>query len=335
MLEGQDSDWQRGRQRSPGAVFEPRSGRLPLPRRGKQQQWRVERRRARRWQFSIAPAYYQTRWFAALVRRRVCSSSCGRAIASASVRSLAITSDGSTNASTSARASRASCTTRCSQSFHGLLLQFQTASYLLAERPAEAKEKLDGAIQYAAKAITEGRDAVQGLRASTVERNDLAMAIRTLGDELATDGSAGQPPTFSVGVEGETRDLHPIVRDEVYRIAAEALRNAFRHAHAGRVEVDIRYDDEQFRLRVRDDGKGIDPAVLANQGLEGHYGLRGMAERAALIGGKLAVWSEAGGGTEVELRLPASIVYATSPRRPWWSRLLAPKAPANVRADGS
>ena len=198
------------------------------------------------------------------------------------------------------------------QSFHGLLLRFQTASYLLPERPAEAKEKLDGAIEHAAKAITEGRDAVQGLRASTVERNDLAVAIRTLGDELATDASADQPPTFSVAVEGETRDLHPIVRDEIYKIAAEALRNAFRHAHAGRVEVEIRYDDEQFRLRVRDDGKGIDPAVLANQGLEGHYGLRGMPERAALIGGKLAVWSEVGAGTEVELRLPASIVYATS-----------------------
>ena len=70
------------------------------------------------------------------------------------------------------------------QSFHGLLLRFQTVSYLLPERPAEAKEKLESAIEHAAKAITEGRDAVQGLRASTVERNDLAEAIRTLGDEL-------------------------------------------------------------------------------------------------------------------------------------------------------
>ena len=216
------------------------------------------------------------------------------------------------------------------QSFHGLLLQFQTVSYLLPERPAEAKEKLDGAIQRAAKAITEGRDAVQGLRTSTVERNDLAVAIRTLGDELAT-ASAHQPSTFGVAVEGHTRDLHPIVRDEIYKIAAEALRNAFRHADAGRVEVEIRYDDEQFRLRVRDNGKGIDPTVLASQGLEGHYGLRGMPERAALIGGKLAVWSEAGAGTEVELCLAASIVYATSARRTWWSRLLAPKTPANGR----
>ena len=82
------------------------------------------------------------------------------------------------------------------QSFHGLLLRFQTVSYLLPERPADAKERLDRAIAHAAKAITEGRDAVQGLRASTVERNDLALAIRTLGDELATDASAPEPPSI-------------------------------------------------------------------------------------------------------------------------------------------
>ena len=221
------------------------------------------------------------------------------------------------------------------QSFHGLLLRLQTASYLLSDRPAEGKETLDSAIQQAAKAITEGRDAVQGLRASTVERNDLAVAVRTLGDELATDATSYKPSTFTVEVEGESRDLHPIVRDEIYKIAAEALRNAFRHAQAERVEVEIRYNSDEFRLRVRDDGKGIDKTVLAARGVEGHYGLRGMPERAALIGGKLAVWSEAGAGTEVELRLPASIVYATSPRRTWWSRLFAPKTPANVRGDAS
>ena len=76
-----------------------------------------------------------------------------------------------------------------------------------------------------------------------------------------------QPPTFSVAVEGQTRDLRPIVRDEIYKIAAEALRNAFRHAHAGRVEVEIRYDTEQFRLRVRDDGKGIDPRCSQTRGV--------------------------------------------------------------------
>jgi nitrate/nitrite-specific signal transduction histidine kinase len=87
-------------------------------------------------------------------------------------------------------------------------------------------------------------------------------------------------------------------------------------------------------VRVRDDGNGIDP-VLAHQGLEGHYGLHGMPERAALTGGKLAVWSEVGAGTEVELRLPGSIVYATSTRRSWLSRLLASKTPVHEGHDGS
>jgi nitrate/nitrite-specific signal transduction histidine kinase len=82
-------------------------------------------------------------------------------------------------------------------------------------------------------------------------------------------------------------------------------------------------------LRVRDDGKGIDSEVLAAQGIEGHYGLRGMPERAAVIGGTLAIWTEVGAGTELELRLPASAVYADSARRSWSSRLF--KAPPNVK----
>ena len=175
------------------------------------------------------------------------------------------------------------------QSFHGLLLRFQTASYLLPDRPAEAKERLDGAIEQAAKAITEGRDAVQGLRASTVERQRSRGRDQNLGRRARDRRERHPPPAFRVGVEGQPRDLHPILRDEIYKIAAEALRNAFRHAQAGLVEVEIRYDDDEFRLRVRDDGKGIDPAVLAAQGIEGHYGLRGMPERAARD------WREAGG----------------------------------------
>jgi ligand-binding sensor domain-containing protein/signal transduction histidine kinase len=214
------------------------------------------------------------------------------------------------------------------QSFHGLLLKFHTASYLLPDRPAEAKERLEKAIEHAARAITEGRDAVQGLRGSTVERNDLAVAITTLADELATDPSVDRPPAFRVAVEGQARDLHPIVRDEIYKIAAEALRNSFRHARAGRIEAEIRYDNREFRLRLRDDGQGIDPGVLAGKGVEGHYGLRGMPERAALMGGKLAVWSEVGAGTEIELRLPARAAYASPRRDSWWSRLFVPRTPA-------
>ena len=204
------------------------------------------------------------------------------------------------------------------QSFHGLLLRFQTVSQLLPERPTEAKEKLESAIHQAAEAITEGRDAVQGLRASAVQTNDLARAISTLGKELA----AGSLARFQVTVEGQARNLHPIVRDEIYKIAAEALRNAFRHAEPRRVEVEIRYSSDEFRMRVRDDGKGMDAAVLSGGGSAGHYGLRGMRERVALIGGEFEVWSQPSSGTEIELRVPARSAFAGGARRAWWKQKL-------------
>jgi signal transduction histidine kinase/ligand-binding sensor domain-containing protein len=206
------------------------------------------------------------------------------------------------------------------QSFHGLLFRFETVSQLLPEFPAEAKKQLDVTIDRAAKAITEGRDAVQGLRESTVQNNDLALAINTLGEELVSDPANQGSPAFRVTVEGEARKLHPILRDDIFRIAAEALRNAFRHAQARQVEVEIRYDDEQFRLRVRDDGKGIDPAVLSGRPPEGHFGLHGMRERVTLVGGKLTVWSEVGAGTEMELRIPAGVAYTRTLRHSWLSQ---------------
>jgi signal transduction histidine kinase len=211
------------------------------------------------------------------------------------------------------------------QSFHGVMLRFQIVSELLEERPVEARKQLDLAMERASMAITEGRDAVQGLRASTVQTNDLARGINTLGEELATDPANGESPAFRVTVEGESRDLHPILRDEIYRIAGESLRNAFRHGQAQQVEVEIRYDREQLRLRVRDDGKGIDPAVLSGHAPEGHFGVAGMRERAKLIGGKLTIWSEIGAGTEVELLIPADAAYVTIAKRSRISDLLARK----------
>ena len=115
-------------------------------------------------------------------------------------------------------------------------------------------------------------------------------------------------------VEGPPRDLHPILRDEVYAIAREAVRNAFRHAQARNIEADITYNGSLFRLRIRDDGKGIDPRIVA-EGRAGHYGVPGMRERAKRIGGKLDVWTGTGAGTEIELSIPGSIAYGTSPGR--------------------
>jgi signal transduction histidine kinase/ligand-binding sensor domain-containing protein len=285
-------------------------------------------------EFSITPAYYQTRWFQALVV--VLAGVFVGAGYVLRVRQVARHYQQRLDERVHERLRIArELHDTLLQSFHGLLLRFQTVSHLLPERPAEAKAKLDAAVTAAADAITEGRDAVQGLRTSTIERNDLARAISTLGDELSSAASDRQPAAFRVAVEGRPRDLHPMVRDEIYKISAEALRNAFRHARPGRVEVEVHYDNEQFRLRVRDDGTGIAPEVLASRGTDGHYGLRGMSERAAQMGGKLAVWSERGTGTEVELRLPGAVVYAQAERRSWFSRLLVSRPPAQERDEGS
>jgi signal transduction histidine kinase len=163
----------------------------------------------------------------------------------------------------------------------------------------------------------EGRDAVQGLRSSTLVTNDLARAICTLGEELAAEQAGRNCPEFRLRVEGESRDLAPLVRDDVHRIACEAVRNAFRHARATRVEVEIRYDRRQLRLRVVDNGKGIDPEVLSEGGRPGHFGLAGMRERAGFLGGKLAVRSRLDSGTEAELIIPASVAYRKSALARW------------------
>jgi signal transduction histidine kinase len=195
------------------------------------------------------------------------------------------------------------------QSFHGLLLRFQTVYSLLPSRPDEAREILEKAINAASQAIIEGRDAVQALRSSTAEINDLAATIKTFGEELTARESSSIPPAFRVEVEGKPRNLHPARREEVHRIAAEALGNAFRHAQARNIEVEIRYEVQQFRLRIRDDGKGIDPEVLSAGRREGHFGLHGMKERAEIADGKLEIWSRDGSGTEIELTIPATSAY--------------------------
>jgi signal transduction histidine kinase len=130
-----------------------------------------------------------------------------------------------------------------------------------------------------------------------------------LGEGLASDAGS---PEFHVRAEGKPRDLPPLVRDEVYRIASEALRNAFRHSGASLIEVDIQYDKREVRLRVRDDGKGIDPKVLDAGARAGHHGMPGMHERARLAGGKLTVWSELSSGTEIELTIPTALAYKAS-----------------------
>jgi signal transduction histidine kinase/ligand-binding sensor domain-containing protein len=266
--------------------------------------------------FSVAPAYYQTTWFRVGVALLLLLAAA--AAYRLRVRGLHRQFEMMLDARVAERTRVArELHDTLLQSFHGLLLRFQTAFNLLPDRPAESKQVLASAIEQAAGAITEGRDAVQGLRISATEKNDLADAIRALGETLADDSSG--ETTLRVEVLGTPRALHPIVRDEVFRIAGEALRNSFGHAAARQIEVELRYDDRQLRLRVRDDGKGIDPEVLRGDGREGHFGLRGMRERAKLAGGRLSVWSGLDAGTEVELSIPAPHAYGSSSASASWN----------------
>ena len=203
-------------------------------------------------------------------------------------------------------------------SFNGLLLHLEAASILFQTRPAEAKQTLDSTIALVARAINEGREVVQGLRSPVAEPSDLAEAIGRVAEEILPAraqtnpgvGSEPQPVAFRLVVEGASRHLHPIVRGEVYRIAKEGLRNAFQHSHGTQIEVELRYHVRQFRLRIRDDGQGVDPQILASGGREGHFGLKGMQERAEFAGGKLRVWSAQGAGTELEVTIPGARAYA-------------------------
>jgi signal transduction histidine kinase/ligand-binding sensor domain-containing protein len=193
------------------------------------------------------------------------------------------------------------------QSFQGLLVRLQTALQLWPG--ADARRILEKTLDQAADAVKEGREAVQGLRDSTSEGNDLAESIRALGETLGLEHAGPVPPSFAFEVRGVPRELHPLLRDEVFRIAAEALRNAFHHARAARIEVVLHYEERHLRLRVRDDGKGLEEGTLARGGREGHFGLGGMRERSHVIGGKLAVWSRPWAGTEIELTVPLTQLH--------------------------
>jgi signal transduction histidine kinase len=120
--------------------------------------------------------------------------------------------------------------------------------------------------------------------------------------------------SVSFSVAGAASEMHPIVRDEIYRIGYEAIRNAAAHSGASQLNIELRYSQD-LTLRVRDNGIGIDPQVL-DRGRAGHFGLQGMRERTARIGGKFTIVSSPGSGTEVQIVVPGGIIFGkTDPAR--------------------
>ena len=190
------------------------------------------------------------------------------------------------------------------QSVQGLILKFHA---VLKQIPADlpAHNALEKTLDHADQVLAEGRDSIRNLRVNSASLSDLPAAFRTVAEET----SQGRDAVFKTVVEGRVRDLHPLVLEECYCIGREAIINALSHSEGQNVEAEIAYDARQFRLRVRDDGRGIKPEILEAGGRSGHWGLQGMRERAEKIGGQLRFWSRPETGTEVELTVPGATAY--------------------------
>jgi signal transduction histidine kinase/ligand-binding sensor domain-containing protein len=256
--------------------------------------------------FSIAPAWFQTRSFSVAVGIGILLAA--TALYRVRVRQIARTMKARFDERLAER-------TRVARDIHDTLLQTVQGSKLVADHALKnasdhgqlvlAVEQL---AEWLAQANEEGRAALNSLRTSTSESNDLADAFRRALDECRVHTNMD----VSLSVVGDGRDLHPVVRDEIYRIGYEAIRNACRHSTGGAVDVMLEYARD-LTLRIRDDGVGIDPAVL-EKGKEGHFGLPGMRERAARIGGRFAIETAPRSGTAVTLIVPGRVAFTTAPR---------------------
>ncbi len=265
-------------------------------------------------EFNILPAFYQTKWFLLL---------CATAIvwfAGAAYRYRIHQVTGRLDMQFKERLSERTRIARelhdtLLQSFQALLLHFQRARNLLPGRAAEAMQTLDRALDGTEQAIVESRDAIHDLRSFALSAKSLAEEITSLGDELISKDGKSDRVQFRVVIEGSAQSLLDRAHTEIYRIAREALRNAVIHSKARLIEAELAYSNDLFRLRIRDDGIGIDPTTPNHGERTGHWGLAGMRERAEQLGGKLEVWSEPGAGTEVELSIPGLIAYESSSTR--------------------
>ena len=216
--------------------------------------------------------------------------------------------------------------TRIAQDLHDTLLQglvsasmqLHVANDHLAD-DSPAKPLVGRVMQLMGQVIDEGRDAVRGLRSTSSNADGLDTAFSRAGQEFGNE----QVNDYRVIVEGTPRELHPIIRDEAYRIGREALANAFRHSQAKKIEIELEYSTRHLRILVRDDGSGIDQEVLLT-GKDGHWGLAGMRERAESIGARLKVWSRTNAGTEVELLIPSNVAFVSrhaNGARKWFQRV--------------
>ncbi len=269
--------------------------------------------------FVIEPAFWQTSWF----RMAVLVTFCLFAIGLYRLRVYQLTEQLNIRFR-----ERLAERTRIAQELHDTLLQGVQSACLqldVAEdqlpEDSPTKPLLKRILQLMTNVSEEGRDALRGLRAPETDNHSLEMAFSRMGKEFSFDDGV----SFGVTVNGKLRPLRAMLRNEVYRIGREAIVNAFMHAHAQNIEVDVEYASEHLRVLVHDNGVGVDPLVV-HSGRQGHWGLPGMRARSEAIGANFSFRSRLAAGTEVELIVPSEIAFESAPNgrrfrwRPWLRR---------------
>lgn len=205
------------------------------------------------------------------------------------------------------------------QGIQGLILHFHTGTQQIpADQPV--RQLFEEALRQSDDVMLEGRSVLSKLRTRRSSPESLPDAFGTIAHEFRTLSTA----QFELTLSGRRRDVSAVVEEELHRIGREALFNAFRHAHAKKIEVELHFGLSEVRLRFRDNGLGIDPAILSEGRVPDHYGLPGMRERARKIGGHFELWSRPGAGTEVQVRIPGAIAYRRdkASNQRWFRKLL-------------
>jgi signal transduction histidine kinase len=185
------------------------------------------------------------------------------------------------------------------QSAQGLILVFQRIAADLPEG-TRVRERAEAALEQADQLLCEAREGVLELRGGS-RTPDLVRLLRNAGDQIFRDS----PVIFRLVVQGAPRELPRCIANELYRLGREALTNAAQHARARAVEVQWCFQANTFRLCVADDGIGIPAEVIRSGGRDGHFGIRGMLERACDMRAVLHIRHRPEGGTQIELTVPA------------------------------
>jgi signal transduction histidine kinase len=177
----------------------------------------------------------------------------------------------------------------------GLVVQLEAIATIWGSMPPKASAMLEQALDTARAGLSETRRALQDLLATPLEDLGLTLAIHSLAENVAARGGL----SLQLDLPGHIDDLSPEVKQAYYRVAQEALENVIKHANASQVSVCLKYSSGQLILEVSDDGIGFAEESITSRD---QLGIKGMRDRAELIGGTLEVEGQVGRGITIRLR---------------------------------